>query len=183
MGGMTYPIALDLSKITIVLIGMGEGLKRRQVQLLDAGATHLQLFEEMPADQVLQSTHIIMVVDMPKDVSRSIAEKAQAFGKLVNVEDVTELCDFHFTSQVRRGDLVLSVSTAGKSPTVARRIRQFLEQRFPESWAGWLDELAEYRLSLKAQNKSMSEILEASNQYIDEQGWIECKTRCKQAKE
>jgi siroheme synthase (precorrin-2 oxidase/ferrochelatase) len=78
---------------------------------------------------------------------------------------------------------VLSVSTAGKSPTVARRIRQFLEQRFPESWAGWLDELAEYRLSLKAQNKSMSEILEASNQYIDEQGWIECKTRCKQAKE
>jgi precorrin-2 dehydrogenase/sirohydrochlorin ferrochelatase len=54
-------------------------------------------------------------------------------------------CDFAAPAIVRRGDLVLAISTGGRSPTVARKVRQELEQRYGAEWAETLSVIAEVR--------------------------------------
>jgi len=59
---------------------------------------------------------------------------ARNAGALVNIEDAKPLCDFHVPSLVRRGDLVMTVSTAGRSPGLARRLRRHLEKLFGDEF-------------------------------------------------
>ena len=58
---------------------------------------------------------------------------AHTRGLLVNVADKPSLCDFYLGSVVKKGDLKIAISTNGKSPTVAKRIKEFLNESIPES--------------------------------------------------
>jgi hypothetical protein len=106
-----FPIALDLSTLPILLIGAGEAFEKRRLQLLDAGAKHLL------SEAEFAQARVVMVAGLPFAEAKVIADKARAAGKLVNVEDVNELCDFYFMSLVQRGELTIAVSTNGASPT------------------------------------------------------------------
>lgn len=90
----------------------------------------------------------------------------------MNVEDVKPLCDFHMPSLVRRGDLVVTVSTGGKSPGLARRLRRYLETLFGPEWAGRLNELAEKRDDWRRQDVGMAEIGRRTDAYVEEKGWL-----------
>ena len=68
---------------------------------------------------------------------------------LVNVADTPELCDFYMGGIVTKGNLKIGISTNGKSPTLAKRIRQFLEDLFPEEIDELLYTLRSYRETLK----------------------------------
>ena len=82
------------------------------------------------------------IVDLPLAQAAPLARAARAAGCLVNVEDVIELCDFHNPAQVRRGDLLLTVSTGGKSPGLAARIRSELARTFGPEWSDRLNRIA-----------------------------------------
>ncbi len=170
------PIALDLSKINILLIGKGSAFKRRYNQLMEYGAGHISLLEgDVPESQV--SAHdalVVMIAGLPYEQSKIIADVARASGKLVNAEDINELCDFYFTASVRRGDLVISVSTGGASPTLARRIRDYIAGIFGTEWEGRTKEIAEFRRKLKEQGKTTQQVLEASDIFLQEKGWLDC---------
>lgn len=179
-----YPISLDLSKIPVCLIGHGEAFEKRKRQLREAGATQLfcqtsesgdsdgmSLWLAVP-DDICNEVKIIMVAGLSLEASRVIAENARAMGVLVNVEDVNELCDFYFMAQVRRGDLLVAVSTNGASPTVAKRVRDKIAGWFGTDWADKLEEMKRYRLQLRAEGKNMKEVMQASEQFLDEKGWL-----------
>jgi precorrin-2 dehydrogenase/sirohydrochlorin ferrochelatase len=75
----------------------------------------------------------------------TIARAARERGVLVNVMDDVPNCDFAAPAIVRRGDLVLAVGTGGRSPAVARKVREELEERFGPEWAEALAVIAEVR--------------------------------------
>ena len=59
--------------------------------------------------------------------------------------DVPDLCDFFYPSIVRRGDLQIAISTAGKSPSLAQKIRLQLEKQYGPAYAAWVNKLGETR--------------------------------------
>ncbi len=81
---------------------------------------------------------------------------------LCNVADTPHLCDFYLGSIVQKGDLKIAISTNGKSPTLAKRIRAFLEEVIPTDIQETMDGLEAYRNSLKgdfeAKIKALNEL-------------------------
>ena len=67
---------------------------------------------------------------------------------MCNVVDVPEYCDFYYPAVVRRGDLQVAISTAGKSPALAQRLRREFEAQLAPVYAGWIEELGRIRKQL-----------------------------------
>ena len=98
------------------------------------------------ADQVaLAGLRVLFVAGLERPVAAALAASARNAGVLVNVEDVPELCDFHVPANVRRGELVFTVSTCGRAPGLARRLREWLESAFGPEWSGRLDDVSAAR--------------------------------------
>jgi len=177
-----FPIALDLKKIPILLIGQGEAFEKRHKQLLEFGAAQLTLchtaegrypcLENMDASLRWHDRKIIMVAGLPYETSTQVANAARAAGKLVNVEDVNELCDFYFMANIKRGDLLIAVSTNGASPTLAGKIRDYIGKRFGAEWGAQTEELKNLRNGLKQQGKTMREVMRESEKFLGEKGWL-----------
>lgn len=185
-----FPVTLDLSVIKITLVGGGDASLRRLKQLDAAGVRYISVFSDnfskkfwqqadsrlhtrMPEEEEIKRSSVLLIADIPDEQMIPLVQIARSNSVLVNVEDRKEFCDFHFPSFVRRGDLLLAVSTAGRSPALAKRIRQKLEKLFPVEWQFRLDELAEKREEWKRARRSFDEIAQLSNQLIDEKGWLE----------
>jgi len=185
-----FPVTLDLSVVKITLVGGGHASLRRLQQLDDAGVRYISIFSDnfsktfwqqagsrlitrLPTDEEIKNSLVVMIADVPDAQMIPLVQVARNNSVLVNVEDRKEYCDFHFPSFVRRGDLLLAVSTSGRSPALAKRIREKLERMFPYEWQSRLDELAEKREAWKREGFSFDEVSKLSNQLIDEKGWLE----------
>ncbi|MER3404928.1 MAG: siroheme synthase [Chloroflexota bacterium] len=83
------------------------------------------------------------------EVHRQLWEEAEASNILINVVDVPPLCNFIMPSILRRGDLCIAVSTGGRSPALARRIRLELEEHFPPDFRELLLRASEVREFIK----------------------------------
>lgn len=183
------PIVLDVGALRIVLVGEGEaGLKR--LELLDAaGAAHVEVYSGAlegalasqagarlkgirPSSAALEAAGLVLIAGLDEAESEALAAAARKAGRLVNTEDRKPLCDFHIPSTVRRGDLLLTVSTGGQSPGLARRLRRYLEGLFGPEWSGRLKELAERREAWRAEGLELSEVGRRSEAYIEEEGWL-----------
>jgi len=92
---------------------------------------------------------VIAATDL-QPVNHTVAEEARARGILMNSVDDPPDCDFFYPSVVRRGDLQIAISTAGKSPALAQRLRQEIDALLPEDTGAWLDQLGETRLRMLA---------------------------------
>ncbi|MGH2658105.1 MAG: precorrin-2 dehydrogenase/sirohydrochlorin ferrochelatase family protein, partial [Actinomycetota bacterium] len=79
----------------------------------------------------------------------AIARAARERGVLVNVMDDVPNCDFAAPAVVRRGELVLAISTGGRSPALARKLREELEERLGAEWEGVLEVLTDVRLQTR----------------------------------
>jgi len=87
----------------------------------------------------------------------TVFDEARARGVLVNVMDDPQHCDFAAPAIVRRGELSIAVSTGGRSPALARRLRIDLEERFGPEWAEILDLLGEVRAGTMARFPDLTE--------------------------
>lgn len=185
-----YPIMLDLASLKVVLVGDGEAGLRR-LALLDAagGACGVAVYSaspgavlrdragdrlkgERPSVEALKAAQLVLIAGLGEAETAEIARVARAAGRLVNAEDMKPLCDFHVPSTVRRGDLVLTVSTGGRSPGLARRLRRHIEALFGPEWAGRLEELAGLRDDWRRQDAGMSEVGRRTDAYVEEKGWL-----------
>ncbi len=166
-----YPIALNLTRIPILLIGQGELVTRRLAQLEAAGATQVAVREAFDAGDLKNAT-VVMVAGLAREQAEAIATAARAAGKLVNIEDVNDLCDFYFTANVTRGDLVIAVSTSGASPTLARKIRDRIAALFGEEWSARVHEISQYRLRLKSEGADMKTTINATEDFLQKKGWM-----------
>ena len=108
-----------------------------------AGSIDLELRHFKPED--LDGVFLAIGATSSRALNERIYREAQGRGVLTNIVDVPDLCDFFYPSVVRRGDLQIAVSTAGKSPSLAQKIRQQLEKQFGPAYAAWVAELGETR--------------------------------------
>ncbi len=110
---------------------------------------------------------VIATTDSPK-VNERVYNLCRKKHILVNVADNPPLCDFYMGGIVTKGNLKIAISTNGKSPTLAKRLRQWLEAFLPEETDALLDKLYVYRNKLKgdfeqkviAMNKLTEKLLE-----------------------
>ncbi len=183
------PIMLDPQRLAIALIGDNEAAARRVGQLVEGGAETLTVYSEAPTDALRQAAghrlrtglpapealgryNVVYIVDQPQDRTRRFHAAAKRAGALVNVEDDLRYCDFHSPALVRRGDLVLTVSTGGKSPGLAARLRRHLESAFGPEWAGRLDDLGAKRRGWRADGLALPELAAKTDAAIDREGWL-----------
>jgi precorrin-2 dehydrogenase/sirohydrochlorin ferrochelatase len=140
-----YPAFLELSGKRAVIIGAQAVAEGKAAALATAGAevTVLKNGRWSPAD--LEGAFICVAWSSDPAERDAIARAARERGVLVNVMDDVPNCDFAAPAVVRRGDLVLAISTGGRSPALARKVREGLEDRFGSEWAEVLEVLREVR--------------------------------------
>ena len=165
-------LPIMLSETTRVgLSGEGDALGRRAALLVEAGL-RAELLPSDADDSTLTGLRLLFVAGLDTDRAFSLASRARAVGVLVNVEDEPQLCDFHVPAIVRRGDLVLTVSTGGYAPGLARRLREWLEQQLGQEWQGRLKAVSEARSSWRADGVPPAEVSRRTSALIDERGWL-----------
>ncbi|MGZ5961456.1 MAG: precorrin-2 dehydrogenase/sirohydrochlorin ferrochelatase family protein [Rhizomicrobium sp.] len=162
------PIVLALETVSVGLAGIGDGFARREALLAEAGVTPVLVTES----DALPDIRVLFIAGLDRDASTSLAGRAHSAGILVNVEDVPEFCDFHVPAIVRRGDLVLTASTGGRAPGLARRLREWLQERFGPEWTIRLEDVSQARAGWRADGLPPVEVAKRTRDMISEKGWL-----------
>jgi precorrin-2 dehydrogenase/sirohydrochlorin ferrochelatase len=187
------PLILNVADRRIALIGEGGAAYRRYEFLQGAGVERLSIYignhdgwacdaeaavyDRWPVKADLAGVAIAFVAGLSRELSGDIAAHAHAVGALVNVEDVPELCDFHVPAVVRRGDLLLTVSTGGKAPGLSAQIRAYLERLFGSEWVGHLNEISDARQRWRSENLAASEVAKLTETMVAREGWLPLEHR------
>ena len=166
-----FPIFLKLREVPILLVGGGNvGLEKLEALLKNdtEALVHIVAPEIREEIQDLAKTHpgitlsfrtyqpedldnfrvAILATDQP-ELHKEIKELALIKKVLVNVADTPDLCDFYLGSTVKKGALKIGISTNGQSPTLAKRIRELLEEVLPDDTPQLLKNLKAIRDRLK----------------------------------
>jgi precorrin-2 dehydrogenase/sirohydrochlorin ferrochelatase len=122
------------------------------------GRIDLELRPFSPSD--LDGAFLAVVATESRSLNERVYREAQRHSVLCNVVDVPDLCDFFYPSVVRRGDLQIAISTAGKSPSLAQKLRQQLEKQFGPGYESWVAELGETRKLILASDLDKARKLE-----------------------
>jgi len=93
----------------------------------------------------LSGTFLVVAATSSPSLHAKIYRQARRRGVLCNVVDDPEHCDFYYGSVVQRGALQIAISTAGRSPALAQRLRKKFEKEFGAEYEEWLDELGKMR--------------------------------------
>ena len=165
------PLVLNPATLKAGLAGRGPERDRRAALLADAGVEARLLADDAP-DTLLASLQILFVAGLPEGEARDLATRARAQGVLVNVEDMLPLCDFHVPAVVRRGDLLLTASTGGQVPGLARALRESLADQFGPEWTGRLKELSAARAKWRSQSLSPGQVSQNVRDLIARMGWL-----------
>jgi precorrin-2 dehydrogenase/sirohydrochlorin ferrochelatase len=112
-------------------------------RLSDAGKIEWRDRPYRPED--LDGVRLVIAATDDREINRSIFEEASRRSILANVVDDPPLCDFFCASIVERGDLQIAISTAGKSPAFAQRLRREIDARLAPDLGRWLDDLGDLR--------------------------------------
>ncbi|MCL1665412.1 ABC transporter permease [Elizabethkingia ursingii] len=171
MSNSLYPIFVKLESLSLLVIGGGKiALEKLNSVLVNAPKTPVKLVakEIIPEVWALQQEYknlvleqraytyadfdtadlVIAAVNDPV-VAEQIRNDAHVKGVLVNIADKPELCDFYLGSIVRKGELKIAISTNGKSPTIAKRLREILTETIPDEVDEVLDNMQNIRQQLK----------------------------------
>ena len=164
-------LVLNPMSIKVGLAGQGDARDRRAAMLAEAGVEARLLPETVP-DAALKGLQLLFVAGLAEGEARELAGRARALGVLVNVEDVLPLCDFHVPAIVRRGELLLTASTGGQVPGLARALREHLADEFGPEWTGRLKELGAARAKWRSQGLSPPEVSRQVRELIVRMGWL-----------
>lgn len=181
-----YPIFLDLNHQNIVVVGGGEVAERKIKNLLTYGCTiyissphltpHLQQLvatkkiHHIPyesLDTLMDDTFMVIAATDDAQVNSKIASQAKKHGLLINTVDQPRDCNFIMPSIVKRGNLQIAISTAGRSPALAKKIRKNLEGSFPPEYDLFVELLGVIRTKLLSQNQPSSKNKIIFQQLVD----------------
>ena len=165
-----YPIFLKTQQLEILIIGGGYVAEEKLTFLLksspDAKVTmvapmyregtvalakkgNVILIEDKYNIAYLKAKHIVIATTDKPNVNLKIYEDCRLEQKLVNVADNPPLCDFYMGGIVTKGNVKIAISTNGKSPTTAKRLRQFFEEVIPEDINKLVSNLNIFRKKIK----------------------------------
>lgn len=179
------PLAVDVSAWPVLLVGDGRAALARLDMLDAAGARDLAVFapapasaamraragsrlrERLPTAEEVAAARLLFLAGLDPAETERLAVIGRAHRVLVNAEDVPPLCDAYALAMVRRGNLVIGVSTEGRSPAVARVLRQWLQSRFGAEWEARLEEAAALRERLRAKGAGAAAITAATAEFLE----------------
>ena len=163
-----YPIGIDIKDKLCIVIGGGEVAERKALKLLEFGANVLIISPEITKrleklskkgklnyikdrykKEYIKEGFLIFAATDNEEVNFKISEDAKKLGKLINVVDKPDLCNFILPSVVKRGDFIISIFTQGKSPMFSKVIREKLEKEFKEIYELYVDILGNLRDKIK----------------------------------
>jgi siroheme synthase-like protein len=170
-----YPVLLNIQGKKCLVVGGGEVALRKSQMLLEHGAnvvivspefcTEINKLAEGGAvrtvhreyDTVdLEDAFLVIAATDSATVNEKVAEDARKRSILVNVVDKPDISDFIVPSYFRRGDIIVAVSTSGKSPALARKIRGELETEVKAEYARLAEITSDVRAELKAKGMLIS---------------------------
>jgi precorrin-2 dehydrogenase/sirohydrochlorin ferrochelatase len=144
-----YPVNLDMTNKRCVVVGGGDIAERKVERLLECGAQvtvvsksltpvlkarkktgQMDHIDKDYEDQALDGAFMVIGATDRNDVNERISKEAIARGLLVNIVDDPDRCNFILPSLVQQGDLSIAISTGGKSPALAKKLRKELEKQY-----------------------------------------------------
>jgi precorrin-2 dehydrogenase/sirohydrochlorin ferrochelatase len=159
-----YPINLNLGGKKCVVIGGGRVAERRVLGLLECGAevavispkltpklselskkNEIRYIERPYRPQDLKGAHLVVASTDNQGVNRRVCREGKKLGILVNAASAPLVSDFMVPSVVRRGDLMITISTSGNSPGLSKRLRIDLEKIFGEEYEAFIEILGRVR--------------------------------------
>ncbi|MBV1887690.1 MAG: bifunctional precorrin-2 dehydrogenase/sirohydrochlorin ferrochelatase [Urechidicola sp.] len=165
-----YPVFLKVSQLNVMIIGGGTvGFEKLSFLLKSSpNANVVVAAKEFSKDMIslakkykiplmwrpysknlLHKQHMVIAATNDKSINKEIHHDAKAKQLLVNVADTPDLCDFYLGGIVTKGNVKVAISTNGKSPTMAKRLRQFFEEVIPDNVDDLVLNLNVYRKSIK----------------------------------
>jgi len=161
-----YPVFLDLRERFCLVVGSGSLAEEKVRGLTEAGAIVAQHDRGfLPED--LDGMVLAIVCGQPPEVVEEIWTEARRRGVLVNTVDDVPHCDFIAPSILRRGDLAIAISTGGRAPALAVRLRQRLEREIGDEHARFLEMAGSVRTALAAQRPDFAERRESWYRLVD----------------
>jgi siroheme synthase-like protein len=166
-----FPAFLKLTNRRVLVVGGGTIAAQKIPGLLEAGA-HIHLVSPKLSPQLAQlvrnrqidwspkafeptdldGAFLVIAATSLRDLNAQVYREADQRNVLCNAVDDIDHCHFYYGSIVQRGDLQIAISTNGKSPALAQRLRKELEEQFGPEYEYWLDWLGAARETLRAQS-------------------------------
>lgn len=165
-----FPVFLKLNELHTMLIGAGNvGLEKLtailhnspdasvtvialsilpDVHVLAAEYKGVNIIQKSFADTDLDNADLVIAATNDSELNNFIRQSAHDRKLLINVADKPELCDFYLGSIVQKGDLKIAISTNGKSPTIAKRLKEVLNEGLPDELDNTLQQMSTLRNSL-----------------------------------
>lgn len=186
---MFYPINLKIDDMKITIIGGGKVAYRKCMNFLafnkkvtviskdfmvefDQIKDCIHMINDTYDEKYIKDSFVVIAATNNKEINREIGIYCREHGKLVNVVDDANLSNFTVPSYVKRGDLLLSVSTGGKSPSLSSKIRKELEEVYDERYEEYVNLLGEARQVIIKNTEDIkirkSKLKELSNLSIDD---------------
>jgi len=166
-----YPILVDLSGRKAVVVGGGAVAERKIDTLLEYGAVvhvisrdlspglkdrlnngDIALVSREYDDRYIEGAFMVIAATSDRDINQRVSEAAKSRNILVNAVDQPGECSFIVPSVIKRGDLLIAVSTSGKSPALAKRIRGTLADRFGTEYEYFLNIMARIRKQILSED-------------------------------
>jgi precorrin-2 dehydrogenase/sirohydrochlorin ferrochelatase len=183
-----YPVSLDMTDKRCVIIGGGVVAERKAERLIECGTRvtvvsrtltplledrkKTNTIEHIDADyekKTLRGAFMVIGATDRDDVNAQVSQDALSLGILVNIVDDPDRCNFILPSLLQQGDLSIAISTGGKSPALARKIREELQQQYGPEYESLLTIMGSLRKRVLAQghaseaNKAVFEALVRSD--------------------
>ena len=180
MQNQLYPIFLKVTELNTLIVGGGNVALEKLTFLLksspDAKVTmvspmfrketialatkhQIEMVEGVYESQFLENKHIVIATTDNEKVNKNVHSDCKERNILVNLADNPPYCDFYMGSIVTKGNVKIAFSTNGKSPTMAKRLRQFFEDVLPADINELAENLNEYRKSIKGDFEQKVETL------------------------
>ena len=149
------------TQITLVALDISEEVKK-----LTQSYPNITLKTEKFEEHHLSGVDVVIAAVNDIRIAEEIRGATRKHRILVNIADKPDLCDFYLGSVVKKGDLKIAVSTNGKSPTLAKRIKEILYESIPDEVHNLLDNLSAIRASVQGDIKEKIKVLdEATDSY------------------
>ncbi|WP_299834439.1 bifunctional precorrin-2 dehydrogenase/sirohydrochlorin ferrochelatase [uncultured Tenacibaculum sp.] len=175
-----YPVFLKVKNLQVLIVGGGFVAEEKLTFLLksspDAKVTivspmfrdgtkalaekgDITLINDVYKTSYLDGKHIVIATTDIPEINVEVYKDCRAQSKLVNVADNPPYCDFYMGGIVTKGNVKIAISTNGKSPTTAKRLRQFFEEVIPDKIDDLVQNLNEYRKTIKGNFEQKVETL------------------------
>ncbi|MEO7766204.1 MAG: bifunctional precorrin-2 dehydrogenase/sirohydrochlorin ferrochelatase [Ferruginibacter sp.] len=166
-GNQLFPVFLKLENLSLLIVGGGYvGMEKLKAVLQNSPAANIRIVATDISDEIKQAVcgnnkvelierpyqsgdidgmNIVIAAVNDNSVSERVSHDARLKGVLVNAADKPGLCDFYLGSVVQKGNLKIAISTNGKSPTIAKRVKEVLNETLPDEIDSLLDNMQSIR--------------------------------------